>query len=126
MEGPVPEFVIRLADVALSREELESTIGVGLDRYEPSRRGTSHYAQVSLSDTVVQWPAVVEFLERVAPRIADLISHRIVGSASIDFAIYAKAETLLHSVKVPAQVASLAGQNLISLEMSFYLVADAD
>ena len=125
MDKPPPEFVIRLGDVALNRDELESTIGVGLDRYEPSRKGTKHFAQISLSDTASPWPAVVEFLEKVGPRIADLIRHRMIGSASIDFAIYAKAEAFTF-VTVPAQVAALAGQNLIDVEMSFYPGAPED
>ena len=80
-----------------------------------------HMAQISLSIDASPWPAVVEFLEKVGPRIADLIRHRMVGSACIDFAIYAEAEAFAVFVTVPAHVAALAGQNLIDVEMSFYI-----
>jgi len=119
-EKPPPEFVVRLGDVVLNRQELEGTLGVALDRYEPSRNSSQHYAQISLAQDADQWNAIVAFLEKIGPRIADLLRHQMVGSACMDFAIYATTEKFSISTSIPANVAELAGRYLIDIEMSFY------
>ena len=124
MDKPAPGFVIRLAEVRVSRVELESVLGVELDRYEPSRRGSTHHAQLSMNGGD-EWTAVVEFLKNVGPRIEDLIRRGLIGSASMDFEIFVPTGRVANfSVPIPAQVASVAGQNRIDIEVSFYPVSE--
>ncbi|GAB2175767.1 hypothetical protein [Dongia sp. agr-C8] len=121
MDKPVPEFVIRLASVSIGRPELESALGFGLDRFEPTREEPGHYAQVSMSETADQWSEVVTFLEQVGPKIASLISLNLIGSASMDFEVFIPIEDAANfMVHVPAEVASLAGQNRLAVELSIY------
>lgn len=122
---PIPSFVIRMTDVRLSQQELEATLGIALDRYEPSRHGTLHYAQVCMAHDAAEWSAVAEFLELIGPRIKELSDRRAIGAATMDFHLPFWDNKVAMSSKLPARVASLAGQNLIDIETSVYLTSSA-
>lgn len=118
-EMPAPDFVIRLLDVAVDRIALATALGVDVDRYEPSRGSLLSYAQVSM-DGEFQWSSIADFLEKVGPRIRELIHQRMVGSAIMDVAIHFPSDKIAVSSKMPARIALLIGQNLIDLETSIY------
>lgn len=120
VKNPPPEFVIRFGDVALDRHELKNALGIELDRYEPSRDGLSHYAQISMNGDVGQWSLIADFLDAVGPRIKDLIDRKLIGSVAMDFAIHFPDNIYAISPTVPATVAFRAGLNLIDIEMSVY------
>jgi hypothetical protein len=44
LAGPPFAAVLRLSDVAVPQCELETALGVTLDRYEPARTGPLYYA----------------------------------------------------------------------------------
>jgi hypothetical protein len=115
-----PMFVIRFGEVAIDKEELTGALEIELDRYEPTRDGSSRYAQISMSNDAKAWPEVVEFLETVGPRIKSLIELRLIGSASIDFAIKFPSDAATISSRIPATVAKHAGLNKIDIETSIY------
>ncbi|MBK8159318.1 MAG: hypothetical protein IPK59_11335 [Rhodospirillaceae bacterium] len=121
VKNPPPEFVIRFGGVSIDRDELTKSLGVDLDRYEPSPHESSHYAQISLSGDVDHWTSIAEFLDAVGPRIKALIGQRLIGSASMDFAVYIPRDAWAASMTVPAAVALRASQNLIDIETSTYL-----
>ena len=121
----VPSFVIRMSDVRLSQQELETALGIALDRYEPSRHGSLHYAQVCMEHGAADWSAVAEFLELIGPRIKELSGRRAIGAATMDFHLTFWDNKVAISSKLPARVASLAGQNLIDIETSVYLTSSA-
>lgn len=124
-DASVPSFVIRMSDVRLSQRELEITLGIALDRSEPSRQDTLHYAQVCMAPGAADWSAVAEFLELVGPRIKDLIDRRAIGAATMDLHVPFWDNKVAISSKLPARVALLAGQNLIDIETSVYLTSSA-
>jgi hypothetical protein len=78
-------FPVSQSDVSLSQQELETALGIALDRYEPSRHGTLHYAQVCMAHDASDWSAVAEFLELSGPRIKELSDRRAIGAATMDF-----------------------------------------
>jgi hypothetical protein len=78
-----------------------------------------------MSENADRWTSIAEFLDAVGPRIKDLIDRRLIGSACIDFAVYAPNGFVNITSTVPASVALRAGQNLIEIETSVYLT-DSD
>lgn len=123
-ERESPDFVIRMADVRLGRREMELALGVPLDRHEPSRAGSLHYAQISLDhDGDRAWSSVAAFLESVGPKVRALIERGAIGSASMDMAIHFPDNMAALSSMLPAHIALLAGQNLIDVEVSVYLTS---
>src|SRR4051812_42505629 len=84
---PPPDFVIRFGDVVIEQSALAKALETELDRYGPSRRGSSNYAQISLPGDASDWQEVVRFLDKVGPRIKGLIDQGSVGLACVDFAI---------------------------------------
>ncbi|WP_315758180.1 hypothetical protein [Bradyrhizobium sp. SZCCHNRI2007] len=58
-------IVIRIPDAALSREELEAALGGPLSRHEPSRDGTSAYAQIDIADDPDEWTAAIDCVQSV-------------------------------------------------------------
>jgi hypothetical protein len=122
-DRPVPSFVIRMSDVRLSQQELETVLGIALDRYEPSRHGALHYAQVCMAHDAADWSAVAEFLELIGPRIKELSDRRAIGAATMDFHLPFWDNKIATSSTLPARIALLAGQNLIDIETSVYLTS---
>jgi hypothetical protein len=103
---PVPNFVIRMSGVSLRQRELETTLGITLDRYEPS--DDSSYAQVGMRQGGDDWSSVAEFLEMIGPRVKELIGRRAIGSATMDVALPFRDNMAAISLKLPARIALLA------------------
>lgn len=122
----VPSFVIRMSDVRLSQQELETALGIALDRYEPSRHGTLQYAQVCMAHDAPDWSAVAEFLELIGPRIKELSDRQAIGAATMDFHLPFWDDKVAIYLELPARIALLAGQNLIDIETSVYLTSSRD
>jgi hypothetical protein len=78
-----------------------------------------------MSGEVDHWTSIAEFLDVVGPRIKALIGQKLIGSASIDFAVHFPDSVVNVSTTVPATVALRASQNLIDIEISAYLT-DSD
>jgi hypothetical protein len=125
VKNPPPEFVIRFGNVEMGQDELAKALGVKLDRYGASRQGSSQYAQISMNSDAIHWTEVAAFLDTVGATIKSLIDQHLIGSACIDFAVYAPTDTASISSTVPAEVALLAGQHQIEIETSVYL-SDSD
>lgn len=117
----VPDFVLRLADVAIDRTALENALRTRLERYEPSRHGPLCYAQVSPDAGGASWSSVAAWLESIAPRLKELIEQRQVGSAVMDLVVLVPDNAVARSMTLPAHIALLAGRNLIDIEFSAYL-----
>jgi len=120
MNETAPEFVIRLQDVALHPYALVDRLGVELDRYEVPPQSSLAYAQISMPDGGRDWYAVAWFLKQVGPRISTMIDELAIASATIDFATFMAGKAAV-SLRIPARVASLAGENHIDVETSTYL-----
>jgi hypothetical protein len=84
-----------------------------------------HYAQVCMAHDAADWSAVAEFLELIGPRIKELSDRRAIGAATMDFHLPFWDNKVAISSRLPARVASLAGQNLIDIETSVYLTSSA-
>jgi hypothetical protein len=121
VSDPPPDAVIRLDNVAIDRQRLFEALGQELDRYEKSRDGSSWLAQISLPSDSEEWSAVASYITDVGPRIKDLIDHKLIGSACIDFAVMVRRDSFTRYFTVPAAVAQKAGLNSIDVEMSVYL-----
>jgi hypothetical protein len=126
VRNPPPDFVIRLGDVVIERLELAKALESELDRYGRSRDGSSNYAQISLPGDASEWQKIAQFLDEVGPRIKALIDQRLVGSASIDFAVRVKEGTWAQCFTVPATVAEKAGRHSIEIELSVYRAEETD
>jgi len=85
LAGPPFAAVLRLSDVAVPQCELETALGVTLDRYEPARTGPLYYAQVDIDITAGSdnrfheddfWAGIIDCIERLGPEIQTLRSDR--------------------------------------------------
>lgn len=123
---PPPDFVVRLGQVVIGREELSNALNASLDRYGQSRHDASIYAQISLSGDASEWRDVAQFLDKMGPRIKSLIDQGAIGSACIDFAVSPGAGTLAKFFIVPAEIAEKAGRHLVDVEVSIYMSGQDD
>ena len=112
-----------MSDVHLSQQELETALGIALDRYEPWSHGSLHYAQVCMAHDAADWSAVAEFLELIGPRIKELSDRRAIGATTMDFHLPFWDNKVAISSTLPARIALLAGQNLIDIQTSVYLTS---
>lgn len=120
MDEPAPEIVIRLSNIAVDQAALEARLGIALDRYEPSPHGPLFYAQLVMHDDTGNWHAMADFLKQVGPKIAALVDDLAIGSATIDFAVFMADDHVTKSLRIPARIAVLAGENQIDIETSVY------
>ena len=67
-------IVIRIPDVTLSRSDLETALGLPLDRYEQPTDHASGYAQIDIPDGQDQWAAAVDCVRSVRDPIQRLVS----------------------------------------------------
>ena len=115
--------VLRISDVQLKRAELENTLDCDVERFEPQRKGGGQYAQVNLgeaADAVDPWASVREFLANSGSRFPELIQNGSLSGAFIDAAYRFREEQVMISRRIPADVAKLAGEAGIDIEVSVY------
>ena len=72
-------------DVALSRSDLNASLGLQVDRYEPSS-GRAH-AQIDIADHGDQWAAALDRIQSIRAFIPGLVSGDAIGTSSLDVAI---------------------------------------
>jgi hypothetical protein len=116
--------VLRFSDVAISQTALEAALGTKLDRYEPAREGSLHYAQVNMPLENNAWNAIVDCIQRVGPQISALRQERLIGSTTIDLAVSFEEHLAAISVKLPSHTAEAVGRYGVDIEFSVYLSSD--
>ncbi|MGJ5133841.1 hypothetical protein [Bradyrhizobium oligotrophicum] len=117
-------IVIRIPDAALSREELEAALGGPLSRHEPSRDGTSAYAQIDIADDPDEWAAAIDCVQSVGDALRKLSVDGRIGSPILDVAVTFPSSLASTSLKIPAPLAAAAGQVGIGIEVSIYCTSD--
>jgi hypothetical protein len=119
--NPQPlSIVIRIPDVTLSRADLETALGLPLDRYEQPADSASAYAQIDIPDGGDQWAAALDCVQSVRDPIQRLVSESLIGSPSLDVAAGFPSSALSTSLTVPARLAAAAGETGIDIDISIY------
>jgi hypothetical protein len=115
----------------VSRSDLETALGVRLDRYEPARAGALHYAQIDViagnSDAFAEddfWAGIIDCMERIGPQIQALGKDRSIGRTSVDLAVSFRDGLALATYNLPSHVAEAVGRRGIDIEFSVYLGSD--
>jgi len=112
--------VLRIGDVEMPRAALEAALGVGLDRYEPARTGTTHYAQIVLPIEKDVWGAILDRVQALGPKISSLRQECMIGSACIDFAFAQTEHQYSFSIVVPSYAAEAISRHGVDIEFSVY------
>ena len=116
-------IMLRAGKVLLACAELEDTVDFDVDRFEAEQNGSGHCAHIDLSeiDTPDEpWTMVRTFLAASGPRLLELIRSERVGDATIDVAYNFDRKYAMISRRIPADVAKLAGEAGIDIEVSVY------
>ena len=124
MSAPSPDLdaVLRLSDVVLSREALETALGMPTDRFEVARKGNANYAQINLPEGS-SWEAVNAFADRIGPSVQSLFQQRQIGRPSLDVALHLEEGRVSASIRIPHATAATIGRFGINLDVSAYLTA---
>lgn len=110
--------VIRMPDVALSRSNLDKSLKLQVDRYEPSS-GLA-YAQVDNGDHEDQWAALLDLIRSIGPVIPNLVLKGEIGRPSVDVAMVFPDSLMSKYLAIPADVVAAAGEAGMSIEVSVY------
>ena len=79
-------IVVRIPDVALSRSDLNASLGLQVDRYEASSGRA--YAQIDIADHGDKWAAALDLIQSIrAFFIPRLVSGGAIGTPSLDVAM---------------------------------------
>jgi hypothetical protein len=113
-------IVIRIPDVTLSRSDLETALGLPLDRYEQPTDHASGYAQIDIPDGQDQWAAAVDCVRSVRDPIQRLVSERLIGSPGLDVAVAFPSSVISTSFAIPARLAAAAGEAGLHIDISVY------
>ena len=120
--SPDLDAVLRLSDVVLSREALETALGMPPDRFEVARKGNSNYAQINLPEGS-SWEAVTAFANRIGPSVQSLFQQGEIGRPSLDVALHLEEGHVSASMRIPHAAAATIGRFGINLDVSAYLTA---
>ena len=118
--SPNLDAVLRLSDVALSREALEAALQMPPNRFEAARKGNSNYAQIDLPEGA-SWEEVSVFAERIGPLVQSLFQQGQIGRPSLDVALHLEEGLVSASIHIPHSAAAIIGRFGIDLEVSAYL-----
>lgn len=113
-------IVIRIPDVALSRSDLNLSMGLEVDRYEASFGRA--YAQIDIAISEDQWAAALDCIQSVRAVIPRLLSEGSIGAPSLDIAMDFPHSSLSKSLTVPADLAAAAGEAGIGIQVSVYRI----
>jgi len=111
-------IVIRIPNVALSRSDLNASLGLQVDRYEALHERA--YAQIDIADCEDQWAAALDRIRSIHAFIPGLISGGVIGRPSLDVAMAFSHSSLSKSLTIPAQLAAAAGEAGMDVELSVY------
>jgi hypothetical protein len=111
-------IVIRIPDVALSRSDLNASLGLQIDRYEAS--STRAYAQIDIADSGDQWVAALDRIQSIRAVISRLVSEGLIGAPSLDVAMDFPHSSLSKSLTIPADLAAAAGEAGMDVQLSVY------
>jgi hypothetical protein len=107
-------IVIRIPDVALSRSDLNASLGLQVDRYEASSGRA--YAQIDIADHGDKWAAALDLIQSIRAFIPGLVSGGAIGTPSLAF----PHSSLSKSLTIPAQLAAAAGEAEMEVQLSVY------
>jgi len=113
-------IVIRIPDVTLSRVDLETALGLLLDRYEQPTDSGAGYAQIDIADDGDQWAAALDCVQSTHDPIQRLVSKSLIGSRCLDVAAGFPSSALSTSLTVPAGLAAVAGETGMDIDISIY------
>ena len=108
-------IVTRLPDVALSRSDLNASLGLQVDRYEAS--SGRPYAQIDIADHGDKWAAALDLIQSIRAFIPGLVSGGAIGTPSLDVAFHS---SLSKSLTIPAQLAAAEGEAGMEVQLSVY------
>jgi hypothetical protein len=111
-------IVIRIPDVALSRSDLNASLGLKVDRYEASSERA--YAQIDIADHGDQWAAALDRIQLIRALIPGLVSGGSIGRPSLDVAMAVPQSSLSKSLTLPAQLVAAAGEAGMDVQLSVY------
>jgi hypothetical protein len=115
---------LRISDTAIARSELEAALGTALARYEPTRTGSLHYAQVDLPIEEDVWGAIARWVKRLGPQLSKLQRERQIGSTCVDLAVSFVDDQMSLSVVVPSYAAEIISSYGVDIEFSVYKVSN--
>ena len=111
-------IVIRIPDVALSRSDLNASLGLQVGRYEAS--SGRPYAQIDIADHGDKWAAALDLIQSIRAFIPGLVSGGAIGTPSLDVAMAFPHSSLSKSLTIPAQIAAAAGEAGMEVQLSVY------
>ena len=118
--------VLRIGDVQISKVELDSALGVVIDRFEPQCSGGFQYAQINLPDCDDCWPMIIEHIQRIGPKFRSLQEQALIGDIFLDLADTFGANLAMHTLYVPSAVLAIIGTYGIGLELTTFLESDEE
>jgi len=113
-------IALRFGDVTVPEAVLESALGDRLDRYELSRTGTSHYAQINLEGESDPWLAIVNRVQQLGPRLQSLVERGSLAKVTLDLAIAFPDGIMSTSINLPSNVTEILARHNIEVELSVY------
>ena len=112
-------IVIRIPDVALSRSDLNASLGLQVDRYEAS--SGRPYAQIDIADHGDKWAAALDLIQSIRAFMPGVVSGEgAIGTPSLDVAMAFPHSSLSKSLTIPAQLAAAAGEAGMEVQLSVY------
>ncbi|MDB5736045.1 MAG: hypothetical protein JWP16_2393 [Alphaproteobacteria bacterium] len=119
--------VLRIGDVQMTKVDLEAALNIQLDRYEPMRKTSAHYAQIDIDDDEDIWRAAIDCASKVGPTLFTLRKDGLIGSASVDLAVRFRDEMVSLTITAPSEAAAILGQYGLDIQFSVYVTSeDAD
>jgi hypothetical protein len=116
--------VLRIGDVQMTKADLEAALNIELDRYEPMRKASAHYAQIDISEDKDIWRAIIECASKAGPPLFTLRQNKLIGSASVDLAVQFRDDMASLTLTAPSEAAALLGQYGIDIQFSVYATSD--
>jgi hypothetical protein len=113
-------IVIRMPNVVLSRSDLDASLGLAVDRYEPSSDHTPGYAQIDIADDRDQWDAALACIQSIRAAIQELVSKDLIAAPNLDVAIGFPSTTMSKSLTIPASLTAAAGEAGMDIDLSVY------
>jgi hypothetical protein len=113
-------IVIRLADVTITRPDLEAALDSLLDRYEPTRGHSVHYAQIDVVEGTDYWAGALSLIGKLNGKIQPLLANQSIGTLSLDVALPFNDGTMSASAVIPSALAEAAGKLGADIEISIY------
>ena len=114
--------VIRFSEVMLSREAFEALLALTLYRFEPSRAGIAHYAQINMPEGS-SWDDFAELIDRLGPVIRPYLERGEIARPCADVALYFDKDMASASLLIPYEAALAVGRWGFDLEVSAYITS---